>query len=94
MLRWVVAYDVPDDRRRARLALVLEDFGDRMQYSVFEVLAEGEDLATLRERIAGVIDPREDKVRFYALCDACVEKAFDLGKVEGKAFDQPDVIIV
>ena len=38
--RWpgwiVVSYDVPDDRRRTRLADRLLDFGVRVQYSVFE----------------------------------------------------------
>ena len=33
----VVAYDIPDDRRRTRVAKVLEDYGDRVQYSVFEM---------------------------------------------------------
>ena len=32
----VVSYDVPDDRRRTRLAHILKDFGERVQYSVFE----------------------------------------------------------
>lgn len=33
--RYVLAYDVPDDRRRTRLAKVLSQYGDRVQYSVF-----------------------------------------------------------
>jgi CRISPR-associated protein Cas2 len=32
----LVSYDVPDDRRRTRLAHALKDFGERVQYSVFE----------------------------------------------------------
>ena len=32
----VIAYDTPDDRRRARLAKLLKGFGERRQYSVFE----------------------------------------------------------
>jgi len=30
----LVSYDVPDDRRRTRLAHALKDFGERVQYSV------------------------------------------------------------
>jgi CRISPR-associated protein Cas2 len=32
----LVSYDVPDDRRRTRLAHALKDFGERVPYSVFE----------------------------------------------------------
>lgn len=32
----VIAYDIPDDRRRARLARFLEGYGERVQKSVFE----------------------------------------------------------
>ena len=35
--RRLIAYDIPDDRRRSRAARVLEGFGDRVQYSVFVV---------------------------------------------------------
>lgn len=30
----VVSYDIPNDRRRTRLAHTLKDFGERVQYSV------------------------------------------------------------
>ena len=36
----VVSYDIPDDRRRLRLANTLKDFGIRVQYSVFECRLE------------------------------------------------------
>lgn len=35
--RFVVAYDIPDDRRRTRIANFLQAYGDRVQYSVFVV---------------------------------------------------------
>ncbi|MFI8774620.1 CRISPR-associated endonuclease Cas2 [Gordonia sp. NPDC062954] len=31
----LVAYDITEDRRRARLAALLQAWGDRIQYSVF-----------------------------------------------------------
>ncbi|MEW6376162.1 MAG: CRISPR-associated endonuclease Cas2, partial [Thermodesulfobacteriota bacterium] len=37
---YVVSYDIPDDQRRIKIAKILEDFGDRVQYSVFECLLE------------------------------------------------------
>lgn len=94
MDRRLIAYDVPDDRRRTKLAHLLDDFGDRVQYSVFEIETDEQGLRILRERIMGVIKPEEDKVRLYPLCASCLAKIEDLGKVERKAFDRPELIIV
>jgi len=38
----LVSYDIPNDRRRVKIAKTLEDFGDRVQYSVFECDLEQE----------------------------------------------------
>ncbi len=94
MLRWLAVYDVADNRRRLRLAGVLDDFGDRVQNSVFEMLLEQDELPLVKERIAEAINPLEDKVRLYPLCDACGKKVVDFGPFERKAFDEPEVIVV
>lgn len=53
---WVIAYDIADDRRLARVASEMENFGRRVQYSVFEChLSE----AQIRDLETGC--PREDK---------------------------------
>jgi CRISPR-associated protein Cas2 len=39
---YLVSYDIPDDRRRTRLAKLLKDYGGRVQYSVFECLLNQE----------------------------------------------------
>mgnify|MGYP002748130839 FL=1 len=35
--RTLIAYDIPDDKRRGRIAKLLLTYGDRIQYSVFIV---------------------------------------------------------
>jgi CRISPR-associated protein Cas2 len=67
----VVAYDVTDDRRRARLATVLEDYGVRVQYSVFECTLGSTRLEELRRIAAEIIEPREDRIAYYRLCARC-----------------------
>lgn len=91
---WVAVYDIPDDRRRDRVAQVLDDFGSRVQKSVFEIMVTEAELEILRERIQRVIHPEEDAVRLYAQCAACAKKVLDWGIPQGKAFDIPEVIIV
>lgn len=46
----VVTYDIPDDRRQTKVANTLEDFGDRVQYRVFEMeLRSADQLTTLQD---------------------------------------------
>ena len=64
----MVAYDVPEDRRRQRIADLLEGYGRRVQYSVFEcVLARAQynELRTLSS--SRRIRREEDSVRIYPL---------------------------
>ena len=67
----VVSYDVPNDRRRTRLAHALKDFGERVQYSVFECRLDAPSLEKLSRRVKALIDPEEDRVRIYRLCLDC-----------------------
>jgi len=75
----VVAYDIPDDRRREKLHNALLDYGTPVQYSVFECLLEEKGLARMKRAVTRVIKPRLDHVRYYYLCAACQ------GKVETTA---------
>ena len=75
----VVAYDVSDDHRRRRVAHILEDYGERVQYSVFDCLLAPKDLVRLERALSRVIEPNEDSVRFYRLCSPCADRIGVLG---------------
>lgn len=62
MKHWVAVYDVCDDRRRLKLARTLDDFGCRVQRSVFEITATDAELELLCRRIYRIIDPAQDSV--------------------------------
>src|SRR5262249_18952583 len=90
---YVVAYDICDDQRRAKVAKILEDFGDRAQYSVFEMdLDHLERFEALRRRLESTIDPATDGVRLYFLCKDCRDKATLLG--QGQLYRDEDVYVV
>lgn len=94
MKYWVVAYDIPDDNRRVRVAKLLDGFGDRVQHSVFEVCLDHTSLDHLHRRLQREIDPEKDAVRLYPLCEQCMHGVHDLGTAEAAPFEEPDVIIV
>ena len=65
----VVSYDVPENRRRGRIAQALQDFGgERVQLSVFECYLTPRNWTRLQERLGKIINPDEDSVRLYRLC--------------------------
>lgn len=74
MNSYLICYDISDNRDRNRVARLLERYGERVQYSVFEVhLGRAEQLAgierELREILAESAGDAEGEadVRFYRL---------------------------
>ena len=88
----VVSYDVTDDRRRARLAAALLDFGQRVQYSVFECQLEPGQIDRLRARLLAEIESTEDSVRLYHFCRDCGAKTEIHGC--GVVTEDPEVYVL
>jgi len=68
----VVSYDVSTmdaaGRRRLRkVAKVCENYGQRVQNSVFECSVDPTEWAALRSRLLKEYEPEEDSLRFYFL---------------------------
>jgi len=79
---WVVSYDVRDDKRRSKVSKLLEGYGRRAQFSVFECDIDEEKCITLEKRLKHEIDPDEDDIRFYPLNAADLARVRVLGKGE------------
>jgi len=79
---YIVSYDIPDDPRRTKIAKILEDFGDRVQYSVFECLLDQDLLEKMVDRLEKVVKLDEDSVRVYALCGNCEKVIKVIGQGE------------
>lgn len=68
LVTYDVATETPEGRRRLRrVAEVCEDYGQRVQKSVFECLVDPAQWATLRKRLVKETDLNEDSLRFYFL---------------------------
>ncbi|MBP6058835.1 MAG: CRISPR-associated endonuclease Cas2 [Nitrosomonas sp.] len=64
---YLMAYDIADPKRLARVYRVLKQQGLPVQYSVFTVVLKRKALLHLLERINTLINQREDDVRCYRL---------------------------
>ncbi|MFM6079631.1 MAG: CRISPR-associated endonuclease Cas2, partial [Dolichospermum sp.] len=67
MFLYVISYDVPDDKRRKKIADLLEGYGQRVQYSVFECQLNTEKYNDLRRRLRKIVKLEKDNLRFYPL---------------------------
>jgi CRISPR-associated protein Cas2 len=68
----LVSYDVATtspggQRRLRRVAKACKNFGQRVQFSVFECIVDPAQWARLRQRLIEEIDQEEDSLRFYYL---------------------------
>jgi CRISPR-associated protein Cas2 len=67
MLFYIVAYDIPCDKRRRKVANLLEGYGKRVQYSVFECVLAQAKYIELQKRLKKLVNLAEDNLRFYPL---------------------------
>ena len=71
-MRYVICYDVVDDRRRSKLAKHLLRHGDRVQWSTFECEFQKHYQLELALTKAGeLIDTFTDSLRCYRICAEC-----------------------
>lgn len=68
----LVTYDVntlegDGKKRLRRVARACEDFGQRVQFSVFEIEVDPAQWTKLKSRLESTIDPAYDSLRYYYL---------------------------
>lgn len=92
---YLVSYDITSDKRRRKIAKILENYGKRIQYSVFECDLSEERYRKLYGEIAKATADMEDgSVRFYYLCGNCVPKMQLIEQDRTSVFKANDKVIV
>ena len=75
----VVAYDITDPKRLARVAKVCEDYGVRVQYSVFECRLDEDEFADFWLKLLEEIDDAEDRMVAYKIDARCARETLTAG---------------
>jgi CRISPR-associated protein Cas2 len=93
----LVSYDVSTidkkgQRRLRRVAKVCQNYGQRVQYSVFECIVDPAQWTALRQRLINEIKLEEDSLRFYYLGSNWKRRIEHVGAKE--TFDQEGPLIV
>ena len=93
----LVSYDVSTTdpkgpRRLNRVAKACKDYGQRVQYSVFECIVDPAQWTVLKERLLNEIDKELDSLRFYYLGSNWRRRVEHVGAK--KSIDQEGPLIV
>ena len=92
MISYLVCYDIDDDSERARAARVLEAYGERVQYSVFEVhLTRKSQLEALRKELRQILGTESPEVLFYRLT---VEGIRDSHRLDGEPIGRRELVVI
>ena len=70
----VISYDISDDKLRTRFSKYLEKYGQRIQYSVFEIDNSDKILENIMADISNKFEKRfnqEDSVIIFILSTSC-----------------------
>jgi CRISPR-associated protein Cas2 len=76
---YIVAYDIPDDKRRTKVHKVLCGYGAWTQFSLFECWLTRRQLIELRAKLAPHLREERDSVRLYPLCGSCQRGVITVG---------------
>lgn len=90
---WLAAYDIADPSRLRSVANCCEDYGRRLQQSVFLCDCSAEKIRELREAVTGQMDPATDHFVLMALCSRCSDFILQDG-VEKSLPGGPEPMIV
>lgn len=93
----VITYDVNTSqesgaKRLRKVAKLCERYGVRVQNSVFEVLVDPAQLATLKNELDKVIDKELDSIRFYRLGNSYQNRIETMGRTSNVNLGQPLIL--
>jgi len=79
-MNYLIAYDIEDDKRRRKISDLLEGYGIRVNYSVFEFYLSEKELQEIINEAKKILDKKRDSFRVYRVCENCTQKSFEICK--------------
>jgi len=91
--RYIVTYDITDDRRRTSVYNKLRGFGEHLQYSVFRCDLSDRECIEMKAEVHSLIDHDDDQILIIDLgpvdgrADGCIESI-------GRTYKKPERVVV
>lgn len=89
---YVIAYDIPDNKRRTKLHNLLKGFGVWNQFSLFEAHLDSQRFNKMLSIINKIIKKDKDNIKIYYLCKDCFSKIVSIGNAE--VTEEKKVIVI
>jgi len=86
-MKILLTYDISNTKNRTKVATLLEGYGYRVNFSVFELDIKQYRLDELLKMIDELCD-REDSVRIYTFSVDTIAKSYDLNPKQPKPFEK------
>jgi CRISPR-associated protein Cas2 len=89
---YLISFDISDDKNRRKVVKLLEDNAIRVQKSVFEAWLSDKQYIGLKSKCDQIINHLTDSIRYYNLCQNCVNSI----KISGKGIytDSEELIVI
>ena len=91
-MRYIISYDISDDKRRRLIVKRLMKSAHRIQYSVFEAELSGAEQRGLWRDLNGIVDPDQDGLLMIPLCMRCRQNQLRAGTTGVAVVDERAVI--
>ncbi|PLR84877.1 MULTISPECIES: CRISPR-associated endonuclease Cas2 [Bacillus] len=90
----LITYDVSTvssagQKRLRKVSKICQNYGQRVQNSVFECIIDATQFATLKIELASIIDEDKDSLRFYQLGNNYKTKVEHIGVKESVDLENP-----
>jgi len=86
-MKLLLTYDISNTKNRTKVATLLEGYGYRVNFSVFELDIKKHKLDELLKNIEEFCD-KDDSVRLYAFSVDTIDKSYDLNPKRPKPFEK------
>ena len=75
-MRFLICYDITDDSLRNKIVKILESYGERIQYSVFEFNLTKAKILEMKHKLIKrkLLDKKRMSFSIYPICEECYKK--------------------
>lgn len=93
----LITYDVSTitsagQKRLRKVSKVCQNYGQRVQNSVFECIVDATQFTSLKYELIGIIDKSQDSLRFYQLGNNYKSKVEHIGVKESLNLEGPLIL--
>jgi len=92
LISYDVAIEKNGQKRLRRVAKACQNYGQRVQYSIFECVIDPAQWAVLRQKLIDEIEPELDSLRFYFLGSNWRRRVEHIGAKKSIDLEEPLIL--